>query len=83
MSTSLIHDVSAQYMASLMFALTVLAAGGLRAAWRRRSQRHAHNASAASDGKTAKSSVPDVDPGGSASTHNPETSSEGRRQVSS
>lgn len=36
MPTSFIHDVSTQYLAAVMFALTVAAAGAVRAAWRRR-----------------------------------------------
>lgn len=36
MQTSFIHDVSAQYIAAVMFALTVAAAGAVRSLWRRR-----------------------------------------------
>ncbi len=39
MSTSFIHDVSAQYIAAVMFALTVAPAGAVRSAWRRRRRR--------------------------------------------
>ncbi|MBA4866194.1 hypothetical protein H1V43_33710 [Streptomyces sp. PSKA54] len=81
MSASLIHDVSAQYVASVMFALTVLAAGTLRAAWRRRSRRQGQETTTVPE--TAESVAPEHDLCVMEPTQESKTSSEGRREVSS
>ncbi|MER6525763.1 hypothetical protein [Streptomyces sp. NPDC001508] len=86
MSTSFIHDLSAQYMASVMFALTMLAAGAARAAWRRGGpgRRRARTAT-----PTASDAAPGQPPDAGRDTHatappqDPGTSSGGRRKVSS
>lgn len=83
MSASFIHDISAQYVASVMFALTVLAAGMLRAAWRRRSRRQGQETTPALRRGPSGSAVPEHDLCVTEPTHEPKTSSEGRRQVSS
>ncbi|MEU1519009.1 hypothetical protein ABZ490_43920 [Streptomyces sp. NPDC005811] len=83
MSASLFHDISAQYVASVMFALTVLAAGTLRAAWRRRSRRQGQETTPALNNEPLESAVPEHDLCVPTPTHEPRTSSEGRRQVSS
>ncbi|MCQ9132833.1 hypothetical protein [Streptomyces hilarionis] len=84
MSASFIHDISAQYVASVMFALTVLAAGTLQAACRRRSRRQDQEMpSAALRRDPSEPAAPEHDLCETEPTHEPKTSSEGRRQVSS
>lgn len=74
----LIHDVAAQYIASAMFALTVLTAGAARAAWRRRARSRL-----ASKAQLTDSAGPDVRLPATGPTREPGTSSDGRRKESS
>jgi hypothetical protein len=92
MSTSFVHDIGAQYLASVLSALTLLAAGALRAAWRRRNHPRRQQAPAPADVLThpaTPDSVPEqpAAPDGGIHAAGPAhvsgTSSEGRRQVSS
>ncbi|MFE9610701.1 hypothetical protein [Streptomyces sp. NPDC006012] len=80
MSTSFIHELGAQYVASVLFALTMFAVGAARAAWRRRSpgRRRAQTAAV-----SAEPPVPGTDAAVPTSAHEPATSSAGRRKVSS
>jgi hypothetical protein len=80
------HDFGAQYMASVVFALTMLAAGALRTAWRRRLRKQARmrNPLARAEAVTPaplEQGSQTMTPRGS--THGPTSSSDGRRQVSS
>jgi hypothetical protein len=72
MFTSLTHDVSAQYVASVMSALTMLAASSLWAAWRRRPLRRSQQEPEAPSSTS-----------GSDQIHQTETSSDGRHEESS
>jgi len=72
---SLIHDASAQYIAAVMFALTVLTVGALRSAWRRRNRSQCDEDPLASASERGLSAV--------VPNQQPETSSEGRRMESS
>ncbi|MGW1044031.1 hypothetical protein [Streptomyces sp. NPDC002547] len=80
------HDFGAQYMASVVFALTMLAAGALRTAWRRRLRKRARARS--SFPKAEIATLTPLEQGGQTtasrgSTHGSASSSDGRRQVSS
>ncbi|MFF4754686.1 hypothetical protein ACWD5R_25990 [Streptomyces sp. NPDC002514] len=80
MSTSFIHELGAQYMASVLFALTMLAAGAARAAWRRRNPGRRR---AQPTAESAEPPVPGADDTVPTSVHESATSSAGRRKVSS
>ncbi|MFF3518148.1 hypothetical protein [Streptomyces sp. NPDC002573] len=83
MSASLIHDVSAQYVASVLFAFTVLAAGTLRAAWRRRTRRQRQDVTARLSPEPVESAVDERDLRVTEPVQEPNRSSEGRREASS
>lgn len=83
MSTSLFHDASAQYIASVMFALTMLAVGSLRGAWRRRSRQQSPEKPPVSEPGRAESTEPERASSLAAPTQEPDMSSDGRHQVSS
>lgn len=72
---SFINDVGAQYIASVMFGLSVLAAGALRSAWRRRTRHHG--------GENPLQPAPEGGLSAVVPTQQPEASSEGRREESS
>jgi hypothetical protein len=82
MSTSFIHDVSAQYFAAVMFALTVATAGAVRTAWRRRRRRQGQEQAVRTrqPAVLAARARAERDP---ASSQGAETSSSRRREESS
>ncbi|MFB7498800.1 hypothetical protein ACFC09_29640 [Streptomyces sp. NPDC056161] len=80
MSTSFIHELGAQYMASVLFALTMLATGAARAAWRRRNPGRRR---AQTTAEPAEPPVPGAADAVPTSAHESATSSAGRREVSS
>ncbi|MFF5010567.1 hypothetical protein ACFY3G_48205 [Streptomyces phaeochromogenes] len=72
---SLIHDASAQYIASVMSALTVLTVGALRSAWRRKNRSRGEEDTLAPAHDSGRQAI--------VPTQQTETSSEGRRKESS